>query len=79
MPRIPHIPDSRFTGNSEIISLAHRLRLGQTKFLVMISVKGRVVDPCVIFCLEGVGKLKNKIHGLISNRTRDLLACSTVP
>jgi hypothetical protein len=45
-------------------------------FLVLISVRGRV-DPSAILRLEGLGKLKKKIH-LIGTRTRDLPACIIV-
>jgi hypothetical protein len=44
------------------------------RFLVLISVRGRV-DSRTIVRLEGLGKLKKKIH-LIGTRTRDLPACS---
>jgi hypothetical protein len=47
------------------------------KFLVLMSVRGRV-DPRAILWLEGLGKLKKKIH-LIGARTRDLPVCSIVP
>jgi hypothetical protein len=49
------------------------------KFLVLVSVRGRV-DPRILVQLEGLGQLKKKIYtDVIGNRTHDLLACSIVP
>jgi hypothetical protein len=47
------------------------------RFLVLISIRGWV-EPRAIVRLEGLGKLKKKIH-LIGTRTRDLPACTIVP
>jgi hypothetical protein len=51
--------------------------LPPVRFLVLIFVRSRV-DQRAILQLEGLSKLKKKIH-LTGTRNRDLLACSTVP
>jgi hypothetical protein len=53
------------------------LRLPPERFLVLISVRGRV-DPRAIVRLEGLGQLK-KSNDLTGNQTRDLSACNVMP
>jgi hypothetical protein len=68
--------DNRLTDGGKFVSLTRRPPLPPGRFMVFISVRGWV-EPSAIVRLEGLGKL-TKIH-LIGTRTRDFMACSTVP
>jgi hypothetical protein len=62
---------------ARLLALRAGRPLQPRRFLVLISVRGRV-DPRPIVRLKGLVKLK-KNHDLIGPRTRDLPACSIVP
>jgi hypothetical protein len=74
--RLTHFLDNLLTDGGEVASITRRPLFTPGRFLVLISVRGRV-DSRAIVRPEGLGKLE-KIH-FIGNRSLDLPACSIVP
>jgi hypothetical protein len=72
--RLPHFLDNRFTDGGKVASLTRLPPFTPQEDSWYLF----LLDPRAIVRLEGLGKLKKRIHDLIGNRTRDLPACSRV-
>jgi hypothetical protein len=74
--RLPHFLDNRLTDGVELSALHVGHPLPPGRFLVLISVRGRVDRraPAAAGRIRSIEKSKD-----IGKRTRDLMACSIVP
>jgi hypothetical protein len=81
MLRIPHCLDNRLTDGGKVVSPLHRPRsTPQKHYLYAFGThfSSRLSKSQGLLLLDGLGKLKKKIH-IMGSRTRYLPVCSIKP